>query len=138
MLHLWVLLAQGRLEVVDLRIVDVPDALLVVDVRLEKGNDVGLGGGLEDERAALEIERVGVGRVRGGVAQNGAYLLAVSVYVCVDIGDLPPNFMAPVFLVASRLAKWTLSISICQGWWLTTKHTGGLRDAWPGCWACRG
>lgn len=72
MLHLWVLLAQGRLEVVDLRIVDVPDALLVVDVRLEKGNDVGLGGGLEDERAALEIERVGVGRVRGGVAQNGA------------------------------------------------------------------
>lgn len=54
-------------------ILDIPDALLVIDIGLEELDNLGLGSGLENQRAALEVKGVWVSRVGRGIAQNSTW-----------------------------------------------------------------
>lgn len=54
-------------------IVNIPDALLVVNVGLEKLNHFGLGAGLDDQRAALEFKAFSVVGIGGDITENSTW-----------------------------------------------------------------
>jgi len=87
---------ESRLEGIDLGILNVPDALLGINVLLQVLKDISLGLGQQYDGAANKGESLGIiGIARGVVEDSAAKLQKTSLPRCIKIRNMGgPHFQA--------------------------------------------